>query len=70
MGPWRIIPWDIYINMAVSNLLTLTHYTYTKIFLKEERIILMDINVTFDDKVKEMRYDSEDILNELGINKD
>ena len=70
IGPWRIIPWDIYINMTVSNFLTLTHCIHTKMFLLEVRIILTDINVTFDNKVEEIRYDPEEASNELGINED
>ena len=70
MGPWKIIPWDIYINMAVSNLLTPTHCTHTEMFLLKAGIISTDVNVTFDDKVEEIRYDPEEALNKLGINED
>src|SRR6266540_7136786 len=39
MGLLRIIPWDMYINMAASRLLTLIHCTHTKMFLIEAGII-------------------------------
>src|SRR6266498_4311592 len=70
MGPWKIIPWDMYINMAASRLLTPTHCTYTEMFLLEVGIISTDVNVTWDDKVEEIRYDPEDASAELGINED
>src|SRR6266540_5078226 len=60
MGPWGIIPWDMYINMAASRLLTPTYCIHTKMFLKEAGIISSEVNVTFDDMVEEMRYDPED----------
>ncbi len=56
--------------MIVSNLLTSTYCTHNKIFLLEAEIISTDINVTFNDKVEEMRYDPEDAPEELGINED
>ena len=68
MRSWEIIPWNMYINMVVSNLLTLTYCTHIEIFLLEVRIISTDINITFDDKVEEIRYDPEETLDELGIN--
>src|SRR6266498_701229 len=70
MEPWGIIPWDMYINMAVSRLLTSTHCTHTKMFLMEAGIIARGINVTFDDKVEELQYDLQDVPDELGINED
>jgi len=36
----------------------------------EAGIISSGVNVTFDDKVEELRYDLEDAPDELGINKD
>ena len=70
MRPWEIIPWDMYINMMASRLLTPTHCTHTEMFLIEAGIIARGINVTFDDTVEELQYDSEDAPDELGINKD
>ena len=70
MELWGIIPWDMYINMVISRLLTLTHCIHTKMFLIEAGIISSGINVTFDDKVEEMKYDPEDTPEELGINED
>src|SRR6266540_6950384 len=60
----------MYINMVISRLLTPTHCTHMEMFLIEAGIILTDVNVTFDDKVKEIRYDPEDTPAELGINED
>ena len=60
----------MYINMATSRLLTLTHCIHTEMFLMEAGIISTEVNVTFDDKVEEMRYNPEDALAELGINED
>ena len=57
MGLWGIIPWDIYINMMASRLLTPTHCTHTEMFLMEAGIIARGINITFDDEVEELRYD-------------
>jgi len=54
MGSWRIIPWDMYINMTASRLLTSTYCIHTKMFLMEAEIIARGINVTFDDKVEEL----------------
>ena len=70
MGLWKIIPWDMYINLVTSKLLTPTYYTHTEIFLMEAGIISSEVNVTFDDKVKEIRYDSKDAPDELDINED
>ena len=70
MGPWKIIPWDIYINMTVSNLFTPTHCIHTEIFLLEAGIISTDVNVIFDDKVEEIRYDPKEASDELSINED
>ena len=56
--------------MAASRLLTLTHCSYTEIFLIEAGIISSEVNVTFDDKVEEIRYDPKDAPDELGINED
>ncbi len=36
----------------------------------EAEIISIGVNVTFDDKVEEIRYDPEDASDELGINED
>ncbi len=58
----------MYINMAASRLLILTHCTHMKIFLKEAGIISMEINVTFEEYDEVVQYDLEDVLNELGIN--
>ena len=33
-------------------------------------IILTKVNITFDDKVKELQYDPEDAPDKLGINED
>ena len=41
-----------------------------KIFLLEAGIILIDVNVIFDNKVEEIRYDLEEAPDELGINED
>ncbi len=60
----------MYINMAASRLFTPTHCTHTKMFLMEAGIIVRGINVTFDDKVEELQYDSQDASDELGINED
>ena len=60
----------MYINMTVSRLLTPIHCTHTEIFLKEAGIISIDVNVTFDDKVKKIRYNSEEASDKLGINED
>ncbi len=54
--------------MMASRLLTLTHCTHTEMFLIEAGIISREINVTWDDKVKELQYDPEDVSAELGIN--
>ena len=54
--------------MATSRLLTLTHCIHTEMFLMEAGIISTEVNVTFDDKVEEMRYDPEDTPDELEIN--
>ncbi len=70
MGPWGIILQDMYINMAASRLLTPTHCTHTEMFLLEAGIILTDVNITWDDKVEEMRYNPEDAPAKLGINED
>ena len=70
MGLWGIIPWDMYINIAASRLLILTHCTHTEMFLMEAGIIAKEINVTFDDEVKELQYDPEDVSDDLGINED
>ncbi len=56
--------------MMTSKLLTLTHYTYTKIFLKEVGIISIEVNVTFKDYKEILQYDPEDVPNELEINED
>src|SRR6266540_4391945 len=70
MGSWRIISWNMYINMATSKLLIPTHCTHTEIFLKEAGIISTKVNVTFDEFNKIFQFDLEDASNELGINKD
>ena len=70
MGPWRIILWNIYINMVVSKLLTSTHCTHTKIFLKEAGIILSKVNITFDEHIEERSFDPENASNKLSINED
>ena len=60
----------MYINMAASKLLTPTHCTHTEMFLLEAEIISTNANVTFDNKVEEMRYDPKDAPDELDINED
>ncbi len=70
MGPWKIISWDIYINMMASRLLTPTHCIHTEMFLMEAGIISSGVNVTFDDKIEELKYDPKDIPDELSINED
>ena len=60
----------MYINIVASRLLTLTHCTYTEMFLMKAGIIARGINVTFDDKVEKLQYDSQDAPEELGINED
>src|SRR6266542_2825661 len=62
--------WDMYINMTVNKLLIPTHCTHTEMFLMEAGIISTDVNVTFNDKVEKIRYDPEDVSDELGINED
>ena len=61
---------DMYINMVTSKLLTPTHCTHTEMFLMEAGIISSELNITFDDKVEEMRYDPENAPDELDINED
>jgi len=39
-------------------------------FLLEAEIISTDVNVIFDDKVEKIRYDSEEVSDELSINED
>jgi len=39
-------------------------------FLMEAGIISRGINITWDDKVEELQYDSEDASAKLGINED
>ncbi len=39
-------------------------------FLKEAEIISAEVNITFNDKIKEMWYDPEESPDELGINED
>ena len=56
--------------MAASKLLTPTHCTHTEMFLMKAGIILTKVNITFDDKVKELQYDPEDAPDKLGINED
>ena len=56
--------------MTASRLLTLTYYTYMKVFLKEVEIISTEINVIFKEHEEVIQYDSNDALNELGINED
>ncbi len=56
--------------MTVSKLLTSTHYTHIKIFLKEAGIISSEVMVTFNEHIEERSFDPEDAPNELGINKD
>ncbi len=68
MRLWKIIPWDMYINMAASRLLILTYYTHMEIFLKEAGIISTDVNVTFKEYEEVIQYDPDDASNELGIN--
>ena len=60
----------MYINMVTSRFLTPTHCIHIEIFLIEAEIISSEINVTFDDEVKEIRYDPKDASDELGINED
>ncbi len=60
----------MYINIATSRFLTPTHCTHTEIFLIEAGIISSRVNIIFDDKVEEMRYDLKDAPDELGINED
>ncbi len=70
MGPWEIILWDMYINMVISKLLIPTHCTHMKIFLKEVRIILTEVNVIFEEHEEVLQYGPENMSNELGINED
>ncbi len=56
--------------MMVSRLLTPTYCTHTKMFLKEVGIISSEVNVTFDEYIEELSFDSEDASNELNINMD
>ena len=58
----------MYINMTASKLLTPTHCTHMEMFLMKTGIISIGVNVTFDDKMKELQYDLEDASDELGIN--
>ncbi len=55
--------------MAASKLLTNPLYAYGDI-LNGSRNYLNRVNITFDDKVEEMRYDPKDVPDELGINED
>ena len=41
-----------------------------KMFLKEARIILTEVNITFEKYEEVLQYNPEDMLNELGINED
>ncbi len=68
MGPWRIIPWDMYINMVTSKFLTLIYCTHMEIFLKKAEIISTEVNVTFEDYEEVLQYDPEDTSDELRIN--
>ncbi len=70
MKLWGIILWDMYINMVTSRFLTPTHCTHIERFLIEIGIISSRVNITFDDEVKEMRYDPKDASDELSINED
>ncbi len=56
--------------MVVSRFLTPTHCIHIKMFLLEAEIISTDVNVIFDDKVEKIRYDSEEVSDELSINED
>jgi len=56
--------------MATSRLLTPTYCTYTKIFLKEARIIFIEVNITFEKFDEILQYDPKDASNELKINED
>ena len=49
IGPQRIILYNMYINMVTNRLLTLIHYTYIKLFLKEVGIITSDINIMWEE---------------------
>ncbi len=44
--------------------------THMEMFLIEAGTISTGVNVTFDDKVKELQYDPEDASDKLGINED
>ena len=68
MSLWEIILWDIYINIAASRLLILTHCTHMEIFLKKAGIISTEVNVTFEEFDEVIQYDPEDALVELDIN--
>ncbi len=70
MELWEIIPWDMYINMVASRLLTPTHCTHIKMFLMEAEIISTEVNITFNDKVEELQYDPKDVPEMLDINED
>jgi len=41
-----------------------------KIFLKEVRIILTEVNVIFEEHEEVLQYGPENMSNELGINED
>jgi len=56
--------------MTASKLLILMYCTHIEIFLKEAEIISIKINVIFNEHDEVFHYDSEDVPNELGINKD
>ncbi len=68
MGSWRIISWDMYINMAISKLLIPTHCTHTELFLKKAEILSTEVNITFKEFDEILQYDPEDVSEQLKIN--
>ena len=54
----------------MNNLLTLTHCTHMKVFLKKAEIIFTEVNVTFEEYNEVLQYDLKGASDKLGINKD
>jgi len=58
----------MYINIAASKLLILTHCTHMEVFLKEAEILFTEVNVTFEEYNEILQFDLKDIPIELKIN--
>ncbi len=57
---------NIYIYMIANKLLTLIYCIHMEIFLRKVRIVTLNINVTFKEYNKVIRYDLNDISNKLN----